>query len=160
MDFLGRKEEKGKGAVPDCAIFPCSTAEVQRSGAGFGQPLSKQRFCLLESQCSLVSGKSQGNTLGHWAVLTRCGCVVGTWCLLTPLVLEQTVVNFLESSLCACKNLTDSVVRATADTLQGPIQSAYREAFQSVVLPAFEKSCQSMFQQINDTFKQGTQECE
>ncbi|KAK2530008.1 Edc4 [Columba guinea] len=51
-----------------------------------------------------------------------------------------------------------SVVRATADTLQGPIQSAYREAFQSVVLPAFEKSCQSMFQQINDTFKQGTQE--
>lgn len=51
-------------------------------------------------------------------------------------------------------------MRATADTLQGPIQSAYREAFQSVVLPAFEKSCQSMFQQINDTFKQGTQECE
>lgn len=62
--------------------------------------------------------------------------------------------------MCSCKNLTDSVVRATADTLQGPIQSAYREAFQSVVLPAFEKSCQSMFQQINDTFKQGTQECE
>ncbi|KFO86777.1 Enhancer of mRNA-decapping protein 4, partial [Buceros rhinoceros silvestris] len=56
------------------------------------------------------------------------------------------------------KNLTDTIVRATADTLQGPIQSAYREAFQSVVLPAFEKSCQSMFQQINDTFKQGTQE--
>lgn len=80
--------------------------------------------------------------------------------MLTPLVLEQTVVNFLESSVCSCKNLTDSVVRATADTLQGPIQSAYREAFQSVVLPAFEKSCQSMFQQINDTFKQGTQECE
>lgn len=62
--------------------------------------------------------------------------------------------------MCACKNLTDSIVRATADTLQGTIQSAYREAFQSVVLPAFEKSCQSMFQQINDTFKQGTQECE
>lgn len=80
--------------------------------------------------------------------------------MLTPLVMEQTAVNFLESSVCACKNLTDGVVRATADSLQGPIQSAYREAFQSVVLPAFEKSCQSMFQQINDTFKQGTQECE
>lgn len=59
-----------------------------------------------------------------------------------------------------CKNLTDAIARAAADALQGPIQSAYREAFQSVVLPAFEKSCQSMFQQINDTFKQGTQECE
>ncbi|NWQ77347.1 EDC4 protein, partial [Columbina picui] len=67
--------------------------------------------------------------------------------------LKESITKLVKS-----KNLTDSVVRATADTLQGPIQSAYREAFQSVVLPAFEKSCQSMFQQINDTFKQGTQE--
>ncbi|KAM6057783.1 enhancer of mRNA-decapping protein 4 isoform 2-T2 [Chlamydotis macqueenii] len=67
--------------------------------------------------------------------------------------LKESITKLVKS-----KNLTDSVVRATADTLQGPIQSAYREAFQSIVLPAFEKSCQSMFQQINDTFKQGTQE--
>ncbi|NWQ63437.1 EDC4 protein, partial [Neopipo cinnamomea] len=67
--------------------------------------------------------------------------------------LKENITKLVKS-----KNLTDTVVRATADTLQGPIQSAYREAFQSVVLPAFEKSCQSMFQQINDTFKQGTQE--
>ncbi|RMC09206.1 hypothetical protein DUI87_14214 [Hirundo rustica rustica] len=67
--------------------------------------------------------------------------------------LKENITKLMKS-----KNLTDSVVRATADSLQGPIQSAYREAFQSVVLPAFEKSCQSMFQQINDTFKQGTQE--
>ncbi|NXX87074.1 EDC4 protein, partial [Urocolius indicus] len=67
--------------------------------------------------------------------------------------LKESITKLVKS-----KNLTDSIVRATADTLQGPIQSAYREAFQSVVLPAFEKSCQSMFQQINDTFKQGTQE--
>lgn len=58
------------------------------------------------------------------------------------------------------QNLTDAIARAAADALQNTMQSAYREAFQSVVLPAFEKSCQSMFQQINDTFKQGTQECE
>ncbi|NXU91484.1 EDC4 protein, partial [Xiphorhynchus elegans] len=67
--------------------------------------------------------------------------------------LKENITKLVKS-----KNLTDTVVRATADTLQGPIQSAYREAFQSIVLPAFEKSCQSMFQQINDTFKQGTQE--
>lgn len=59
----GGKKEKGKGAVCDCATFLCSTAEVQRSGAGFGQPLSKQRFCLLELRCSLASGKSSGSTL-------------------------------------------------------------------------------------------------
>uniref|UniRef100_A0A8C6Z9J6 Enhancer of mRNA-decapping protein 4 n=1 Tax=Nothoprocta perdicaria TaxID=30464 RepID=A0A8C6Z9J6_NOTPE len=67
--------------------------------------------------------------------------------------LKENITKLVKS-----KNLTDTIVRATADTLQGPIQSAYREAFQSVVLPAFEKSCQSMFQQINETFKQGTQE--
>ncbi|ETE60933.1 Enhancer of mRNA-decapping protein 4, partial [Ophiophagus hannah] len=55
-------------------------------------------------------------------------------------------------------NLTDTIARAATDTLQVPMQTAFREAFQSIVLPAFEKSCQSMFQQINDTFKQGTQE--
>ncbi|XP_054696194.1 enhancer of mRNA-decapping protein 4 isoform X2 [Grus americana] len=78
-------------------------------------------------------------------VATRLAAVEGT--------LKESITKLVKS-----KNLTDTVVRATADTLQGPIQSAYREAFQSVVLPAFEKSCQSMFQQINDTFKQGTQE--
>uniref|UniRef100_A0A8C0HF22 Enhancer of mRNA-decapping protein 4 n=1 Tax=Buteo japonicus TaxID=224669 RepID=A0A8C0HF22_9AVES len=78
-------------------------------------------------------------------IATKLTAVEGT--------LKESITKLVKS-----KNLTDTVVRATADTLQGPIQSAYREAFQSVVLPAFEKSCQSMFQQINDTFKQGTQE--
>ncbi|XP_069650029.1 enhancer of mRNA-decapping protein 4 isoform X2 [Haliaeetus albicilla] len=78
-------------------------------------------------------------------VATKLTAVEGT--------LKESITKLVKS-----KNLTDTIVRATADTLQGPIQSAYREAFQSVVLPAFEKSCQSMFQQINDTFKQGTQE--
>ncbi|KAM9227916.1 enhancer of mRNA-decapping protein 4 isoform 1-T1 [Leptosomus discolor] len=78
-------------------------------------------------------------------IATKLTAVEGT--------LKESITKLVKS-----KNLTDTVVRATADTLQGPIQSAYREAFQSVVLPAFEKSCQSMFQQINDTFRQGTQE--
>ncbi|XP_030313667.1 enhancer of mRNA-decapping protein 4 isoform X1 [Calypte anna] len=79
------------------------------------------------------------------AVAAKLTAVEGT--------LKESITKLVKS-----KNLTDAVVRATADTLQGPIQAAYREAFQTVVLPAFEKSCQSMFQQINDTFKQGTQE--
>ncbi|NWJ08104.1 EDC4 protein, partial [Crypturellus undulatus] len=78
-------------------------------------------------------------------VATKLTAIEGT--------LKENITKLVKS-----KNLTDTIVKATADTLQGPIQSAYREAFQSVVLPAFEKSCQSMFQQINETFKQGTQE--
>ncbi|XP_074142503.1 enhancer of mRNA-decapping protein 4 isoform X1 [Sminthopsis crassicaudata] len=67
--------------------------------------------------------------------------------------LKENVTKLVKS-----KNLTDTIARAAADTLQGPMQAAYREAFQSIVLPTFEKSCQAMFQQINDSFKLGTQE--
>ncbi|XP_034542181.1 enhancer of mRNA-decapping protein 4 isoform X2 [Notolabrus celidotus] len=56
------------------------------------------------------------------------------------------------------KNTTDAIGRAAAEAMQGPIQAAYKDAFQSIVLPVFERGCQSMFQQINDSFKQGTQE--
>ncbi|XP_069459940.1 enhancer of mRNA-decapping protein 4 isoform X2 [Ambystoma mexicanum] len=67
--------------------------------------------------------------------------------------LKESVSKMVKS-----KNISDAIGRAAADALQGPIQAAYREAFQSIVLPAFEKGCQSMFQQINASFKQGTQE--
>ncbi|TSS72701.1 Enhancer of mRNA-decapping protein 4 [Bagarius yarrelli] len=56
------------------------------------------------------------------------------------------------------KNTADAIGRAAAEAMQGPIQAAYKDAFQSIVLPVFERGCQSMFQQINDSFKQGTNE--
>ncbi|XP_041077715.1 enhancer of mRNA-decapping protein 4 isoform X2 [Polyodon spathula] len=67
--------------------------------------------------------------------------------------LKENITKMVKS-----KNTTDAIGRAAADALQGPIQTAYKEAFQSIVLPVFEKGCQSMFQQINDSFKSGTQE--
>ncbi|KAM9607423.1 enhancer of mRNA-decapping protein 4 isoform 3-T3 [Trichechus inunguis] len=79
------------------------------------------------------------------SVATKLTAVEGT--------MKENISKLLKS-----KNLTDAIARAAADTLQGPMQAAYREAFQSVVLPAFEKSCQAMFQQINDSFRLGTQE--
>ncbi|KAI4825958.1 hypothetical protein KUCAC02_021617, partial [Chaenocephalus aceratus] len=62
------------------------------------------------------------------------------------------------SKVVKSKNMTDAIGRAAAEAMQGPIQAAYKDAFQSIVLPVFERGCQSMFQQINDSFKQGTQE--
>ncbi|XP_013867651.1 enhancer of mRNA-decapping protein 4 [Austrofundulus limnaeus] len=62
------------------------------------------------------------------------------------------------SKVVKSKNLTDSIGRAAAEAIQGPIQTAYKEAFQTTVLPVFERGCQTMFQQINDSFKQGTHE--
>ena len=57
------------------------------------------------------------------------------------------------------QSTTDAIGRAAAEAMQGPIQTAYKDTFQSIILPVFERGCQSMFQQINDSFKQGTQEC-
>ncbi|XP_041046854.1 enhancer of mRNA-decapping protein 4 isoform X3 [Carcharodon carcharias] len=68
-------------------------------------------------------------------------------------ILKENITKMVKS-----KNIAESIGRAAADALQGPIQSSYRESFQSIVVPVFEKACQSMFQQINDSFKQGTQE--
>ncbi|XP_041651438.1 enhancer of mRNA-decapping protein 4 isoform X2 [Cheilinus undulatus] len=62
------------------------------------------------------------------------------------------------SKVVKSKNTTDAIGRAAAEAMQGPIQAAYKDAFQGIVLPVFERGCQSMFQQINDSFKQGTQE--
>uniref|UniRef100_A0A8C2AAU8 Enhancer of mRNA-decapping protein 4 n=1 Tax=Cyprinus carpio TaxID=7962 RepID=A0A8C2AAU8_CYPCA len=67
--------------------------------------------------------------------------------------LKENVTKVVKS-----KNTTDAIGRAAAEAMQGPIQSAYKETFQSIVLPVFERGCQSMFQQINDSFKQGTNE--
>ncbi|XP_061773440.1 enhancer of mRNA-decapping protein 4 isoform X4 [Nerophis ophidion] len=69
------------------------------------------------------------------------------------LTLKDNVSKVVKS-----KNTTDAIGRAAAEAMQGPIQAAYKDAFQSIVLPVFERGCQSMFQQINDSFKQGTHE--
>ncbi|XP_072290506.1 enhancer of mRNA-decapping protein 4 [Eucyclogobius newberryi] len=69
------------------------------------------------------------------------------------ITLKDNVTKVVKS-----KNTTDAIGRAAAEAMQGPIQAAYKDAFQTVVLPVFERGCQSMFQQINDSFKQGTQE--
>uniref|UniRef100_A0A8C5N2P6 Enhancer of mRNA-decapping protein 4 n=1 Tax=Leptobrachium leishanense TaxID=445787 RepID=A0A8C5N2P6_9ANUR len=68
-------------------------------------------------------------------------------------ILKENVTKMVKS-----KNITDAIGRSAAEGLQVQMQSTYRDAFQGIVLPAFEKGCQSMFQQINSSFKQGTQE--
>lgn len=49
--------------------------------------------------------------------------------------------------------------QAAAHALSDTIQSTYRDAFHSTVVPAFERACSSMFQQINTIFDAGTREC-
>ncbi|KAF3854408.1 hypothetical protein F7725_022463 [Dissostichus mawsoni] len=67
----------------------------------------------------------------------------------------QTISKCLEP---VTGQLNNTIAAKLTAAMQGPIQAAYKDAFQSIVLPVFERGCQSMFQQINDSFKQGTQE--
>ena len=60
---------------------------------------------------------------------------------------------------CPAQGVVDAIGTAASTALQGPIQVTYTEAFKNTVLPAFERSCQVMFQQINTAFQAGTQQC-
>jgi len=49
---------------------------------------------------------------------------------------------------------------AVAASLQQAVQSSYEDVFRGTVLPSFEKACQEMFRQIDETFRRGTATCE
>jgi enhancer of mRNA-decapping protein 4 len=51
--------------------------------------------------------------------------------------------------------LSNSAVSA----LQPAVQHVCKDFFTSLLVPSFEKSCQAMFQQINESFSKGTREC-
>ncbi|XP_030831075.1 enhancer of mRNA-decapping protein 4 isoform X2 [Strongylocentrotus purpuratus] len=56
------------------------------------------------------------------------------------------------------KGVAETMGQAAAHALSDTIQSTYRDAFHSTVVPAFERACSSMFQQINTIFDAGTRE--
>ncbi|XP_071973866.1 enhancer of mRNA-decapping protein 4 isoform X2 [Engystomops pustulosus] len=87
------------------------------------------------------------------AVTGQLGSTIGAKLTSIEGSLKENITKMFKS-----KNITDTIGRAVADVLHAPIYTAYREAFQNTLLPAFEKGCQSMFQQINSSFKEGTQE--
>ncbi|XP_006822030.2 enhancer of mRNA-decapping protein 4-like [Saccoglossus kowalevskii] len=82
--------------------------------------------------------------------------------------LHQTVAQKLTATdalmkenigkLVRARSTTEAIGQAAANTVQNAMHSTYRETFQSHIVPAFEKSCQNIFHQINDTFQTGTQE--
>ncbi|OWF47144.1 enhancer of mRNA-decapping protein 4-like [Mizuhopecten yessoensis] len=62
------------------------------------------------------------------------------------------------SKMVRSRQTVDAIGMAAGNALQTPIQVAYREAFQNIVVPNFERSTQNMFQQINETFTKGSRE--
>ena len=62
--------------------------------------------------------------------------------------------------LCLAQQMTDAVGQAAASALHGPMQSLLRDVVQNRVIPAFEHSTQTMANQVNSAFQDGTKECQ
>jgi hypothetical protein len=55
--------------------------------------------------------------------------------------------------------MIDSLSHAVANAIQATMIASYRDTFNQIVVPSFEKAATNMFQQTNDVFKRGTKEC-
>ena len=55
--------------------------------------------------------------------------------------------------------MIDTLSNAVANAIQSAVTTAYRETFNQVVVPSFEKAATNMFQQTNEVFRRGTKEC-
>lgn len=71
----------------------------------------------------------------------------------TDSLLKDNIVKMVRS-----RQTVDAIGMAAGNALQTPIQVAYREAFQNIVVPNFERTTQNMLQQINETFTKGSRE--
>lgn len=68
-------------------------------------------------------------------------------------VLKDSVVKLFKS-----KSTLDTLSQSIVNSQQATIVNSYRETFQKVIVPNFEKSCQNMYQQVNNSFSKGTQD--
>lgn len=73
-----------------------------------------------------------------------------TTCILRTSHSKYVVLNFQQT--------IEALGVAAGNVLQTPIQLAYREAFQNIVVPSFDRAMQNIFQQVNETFVKGTKE--
>ncbi|CAF0777300.1 unnamed protein product [Rotaria sp. Silwood1] len=73
--------------------------------------------------------------------------------LATDTVIKQTITQIFRS-----KTMIDSLSNAVANAIQTTMVTSYRDTFNQIVIPSFEKAATNMFQQTNDVFKRGTKE--
>ncbi|XP_021913253.1 enhancer of mRNA-decapping protein 4 isoform X2 [Zootermopsis nevadensis] len=71
----------------------------------------------------------------------------------TDHLLKENITKLVHS-----KSVMEVLGNSVVTALQPAVQHVYKEVFTSLVMPSFEKSCQSMFQQINESFSKGTKE--
>ena len=56
--------------------------------------------------------------------------------------------------------MVESIGFSATEVLEGILPNAYRKAFETVLIPSYERSCNEMFSQISKEFEKGTRNCE
>ncbi|KAG3082506.1 hypothetical protein PI124_g10339 [Phytophthora idaei] len=75
---------------------------------------------------------------------------------LIPLM-EQKLDDSLATTLPdQLANGVDDMVQRVVEDVRQPVRESFRECFQDILIPSFQAATQKMFEQINDTFVQGT----
>ncbi|KAL3859977.1 hypothetical protein ACJMK2_010154 [Sinanodonta woodiana] len=71
----------------------------------------------------------------------------------TDSLLKDNIAKMVRS-----RQTIDAIGMAAGNAVSTPVQVAYRETFQNIVIPSFERTVQAMMQQVNDIFQKGTRE--
>jgi hypothetical protein len=84
-----------------------------------------------------------------------CSCYCTNTQLHTLLQMSEQIMRELVPSITA--KVRDSVRDTVRDAVKGQLPAAFRDSFESALLPAFEAGAQAMFQQLQTAFAQGLQ---
>ncbi|KAL9975984.1 hypothetical protein ACROYT_G013213 [Oculina patagonica] len=147
------EDTKKEGAVAKCFVFtPVTTTttipprQVQVIVESLEELLS-----LVKSKKTEISGLRQQLNIYQADKEQEMTSLMHEKLTAANTVLKESIAMMVKS-----KGVVDAIGGAAAGALQGPIQVTYREAFQSTIMPSFERACQNMFQQINESFHKGT----
>ncbi|XP_078482620.1 LOW QUALITY PROTEIN: enhancer of mRNA-decapping protein 4-like [Ciona intestinalis] len=71
----------------------------------------------------------------------------------TDAILRENIPKVLRS-----KDIVDHIGTSTAKAIHSQVQASLPEIFFTTLIPAFERSCQNMFQQLSTTYHRGMEE--
>jgi hypothetical protein len=103
--------------------------------------------------------QSQFQTIGRQALQVRSHGIFLWWSLGVNIGHEHGTLNRLSCGF-TCQSRVGPHVNLTDDSLWwcDMVQEALRTCFESTVIPSFERSCRSMFEQVESSFQHGMAE--
>jgi enhancer of mRNA-decapping protein 4 len=70
----------------------------------------------------------------------------------------ENIIKDNVNKLFKSKSVLESLTQSVTQSMQALIVNSYRDTFQKTIVPNFEKACQNMYQQVNNSFSKGTQD--